>query len=381
MIKRHTALVLITGMLLFLFPFRAQAADLEVSAGAAVLIEPMTGRVLFEKNKSERRSMASTTKIMTALLALESGRLDEVVTVTGRMVRVEGTSMGLKAGDKVTLSALVNGMMLSSGNDAANAVAVFLGEDQAGFAAMMNARAKEIGMAGTNFVTPSGLDDEEHYTTAYDMALLGAEAMKNPAFKEMVSAPSAQVEIEDPPRTRTFSNHNRLLREYEGANGIKTGFTKKSGRCLVSSAERDGVSLIAVTLHASSDWKDHKAMLDYGFEQLTVTPVAANEIPASLPVTGGVEDSVPITSGQAAIPLVKGDAAEIRCVTTLGAFLYAPVERGQEIGFHTIYYGEKAALKVPITAGAAVAAARPEKPSFFNRMLENARFLYNLTFE
>ncbi|HCC34391.1 MAG TPA: D-alanyl-D-alanine carboxypeptidase, partial [Ruminococcaceae bacterium] len=225
-------------------------AGLEISAASAVLIEPVTGRVLFEKNKDERRSMASTTKIMTALLAAESGRLEEPFTVTSQMINVEGTSMGLKSGDQVTLSALVYGMMLASGNDAANAAAVFLGGTQSGFAKLMNARAREIGMTGTNFVTPSGLDDDEHYTTAHDMALLAAEAMKNPVFLKAASSLSAQVQIGNPPIKRTYSNHNRLLREYKGANGVKTGFTKKSGRCLVSSAERDGISLIAVTLHA-----------------------------------------------------------------------------------------------------------------------------------
>ena len=240
-------------------------AQVNVSAHSAVLIDAGNGEILFGKNENEQRSMASTTKIMTSLLAIEHGKPDDIVTITDEMVRVEGTSMGLKAGDKVTIEGLVYGMLLSSGNDAANAVAIAIAGDAESFAELMNKRAKEIGANNTNFVTPSGLDDEQHYSTAYDMALIAMEAMKNETFASIACQKTAKVKFGNPPVEHTLSNHNRLLSMYEGTIGIKTGFTKKSGRCLVSCAQRNGIRLIAVTLNAPDDWNDHMAMYDYGF--------------------------------------------------------------------------------------------------------------------
>ena len=244
---------------------RAETVVPQVSAHAAVLYDPVTGTVLFEKNSREILPMASTTKIMTALLAFESDLVDAPVTVTEEMTAVEGSSMGLKPGDVLPLRELARGMMMASGNDGANAVALFLGETAEGFAEMMNARAAEIGMKQTCFVTPSGLDAEGHGSTAYDMALLAAEAMRCPAFSETVGQYSLLVDFLEPEKRVRYDNHNRLLHMYEGCSGIKTGFTKKAGRCLVSSAERDGVALICVTLNAPDDWNDHTVLYDYGF--------------------------------------------------------------------------------------------------------------------
>lgn len=252
------------------------AVSADVSAKAAVVFSPSSGEMVFDKSGDEKLSMASTTKIMTTLLALEyiSENGDKQITITGEMANVEGSAMGLKAGDKISLYNLCVGMMMCSGNDAANSVAVALGKGD--FAKMMNARAKEIGMNSTSFVTASGLDDENHYTTAKDMALLGAKAMENPDFERIVSSKSMNANYKSKEKgeiTVRFKNHNKLLSFMEDCVGIKTGFTKKSGRCLVSAVRRNGVLLICVTLNAPDDWNDHIALYDYCFQMLkTYTP-------------------------------------------------------------------------------------------------------------
>ena len=240
-------------------------AQPDVSASCAALMVAETGELIYGKNEHDRRSMASTTKIMTSLLAIEALTPQRKITVSADMLNIEGTSMGLLPGDTVTLEGLVYGMLLQSGNDAANVTAITLGGNVENFVSMMNKRAGEIGMNDTHFETPSGLDSKEHYSTAYDMALLGCTAIKNPEFAAVCSQKSAVVCYGNPPYRRTLTNHNRLLRIYDDAVGIKTGFTKKSGRCLVSAARRDGVTLVAVTLNAPDDWNDHSKMLEYGF--------------------------------------------------------------------------------------------------------------------
>ena len=226
------------------------AAELpQVSAQSAVVLHMDSGEILYEKNAREQRAMASTTKIMTALLTLEAAALENPeVEITQEMVLVEGSSMGLRAGDRLTLRDLAAGMLLASGNDAANAAAIAVGGSVEKFVARMNQRAGELDLSDTHFETPSGLDGENHYSTALDMAKLGIAAMSNPDFAEIAGSQSMQVRFLSPEKTVTYQNHNKLLGRYEGCTGVKTGFTKKAGRCLVSAAERDGVRLVAVTL-------------------------------------------------------------------------------------------------------------------------------------
>ncbi|MBP5605991.1 MAG: D-alanyl-D-alanine carboxypeptidase, partial [Ruminiclostridium sp.] len=269
---------------------RAYAAPPEISAGCAVVINADTLGVLYGKNESVRHAMASTTKIMTALLTLESGDPDTEFTADSMAIRVEGTSMGLREGDIVTRRALCYGMLLPSGNDAANAAAVNIAGSLDAFAGLMNERAKRIGMNDTHFVNPSGLDADGHYTTAYDMALLAAEAMKNEDFRAICSLRSAKTDFGNPPSPRTLYNSNRLLSMYDGCIGIKTGFTENAGRCLVSAAERDGCTLIAVTLGAPDDWNDHRKMLDLGFGMISPTDVRLNSFSAEL--VGGYQENV-----------------------------------------------------------------------------------------
>ena len=255
------------------------AADpLGISAQAYVLMEADTGKVLLSKNGDEKRPIASTTKIMTTLLCLESGGLDDWFVVDPEAIRVEGSSMGLQEGDVVTKRMLCYGMLLPSGNDAANATAVRLAGSIPEFAKLMNARAARIGMTHTCFVTPSGLDAEGHGASARDMGLLARTAMQNPDFRAICSQSRAEVCFGNPPYNRWLKNTNKLLTMYEGVVGVKTGFTDAAGRCLVSFCERDGVSLLCVTLHAKDDWNDHMKLYDYGFAHVVSQPVEPHQL-------------------------------------------------------------------------------------------------------
>lgn len=332
---------------------------LELSAQSAVLITADSKLVLYDRFKDEKLPMASTTKIMTALLALEKAEEigDPVVDITREMVMVEGSSMGLREGDRLQLSGIVQGMMLCSGNDAANAIALFIGGSAEGFAALMNSRAAEIGMKHTNFVTASGLDDENHYTTAYDMALLGAAAMQNPQFAEICASKKLNIRFENPEKTVWLSNHNKLLGMYEGCVGMKTGYTKKSGRCLVSAATRNGVTLIAVTLNAADDWQDHTKMLDMGFAKTALQEFDESGFSAEVPVAGTAGDSnitvQGINGGAAAI--YAEDAAALRREICLPAFVYAPVSQGETVGTITYYAGSVKVCSLPLKAATSVA--------------------------
>ena len=309
-----------------------KARALHVSAASAVLLCAGTGEVLFAQDAYTTRSMASTTKIMTALLTLEENDPTREVTATADMVAVEGTSMGLLPGDRVTLYALACGMLLSSGNDAANAAAVALAGSAQAFADRMNARAETIGMTQTHFVTPSGLDDEAHYSTAYDMALLAREALRNPLFRSICKSRSVAVDYGNPPYRRVLTNHNRLLSMYDGCIGVKTGFTKKSGRCLVSAAERDGVTLIAVTLSDPDDWNDHAALLDYGFSRVQSAPADVDLHALAVPVAGGTRAAVPVSVAGTPRIVSRTDGGQTTRCVYVQPFVYAPVRKGDVVG-------------------------------------------------
>lgn len=238
---------------------------LEVSAHSACLIAADSGQIIFAKAEKERAPMASTTKMMTALLAAEYGKWEEEVCVSLNAQNQEGSKIYLASGDKMSLYNMVCGMMLNSGNDAAMAIAEHISGSSEAFAKEMTERAKELGANDTQFKNPNGLDADGHYSTALDLALIAREVIRNETLSEIVKCREMKLTSEE--GTITYlRNHNKLLWNYEGLTGIKTGFTKKSGRCLVTSAERNGVSLIAVTMNAPDDWKDHKNMLDYGFK-------------------------------------------------------------------------------------------------------------------
>ncbi len=343
--KKKIVSLLLSVLFVFFVSVDASASGIAVSAQSAVLMCVNTGEVLFSKNESKQLSMASTTKIMTSLIALEAATPEREITVTSEMVAVEGTSMGLMAGDSVSLRELVYGMMLQSGNDAANTVAYVLGGTPENFAELMNERAKEIGMKNTNFVTPSGLDDSNHYSTAYDMALLAAESIKNPEFRYICSQKTARLTYGNPPYVRTLTNHNRLLWKYSDSIGIKTGFTKKSGRCLVSAAEREGIILVAVTLNASDDWNDHISMFEYGFSQQKGINIGCNLTSVSLNVVGGDKSSVPIKLTRECIYAENNSCGYILLIKP---FEYAPVEKGEIVGTAVFVSDGKVIDKIPV---------------------------------
>lgn len=247
------------------FAVHVPVKALDLSAECAYLMTADSGICLYEKNSEQRHGMASTTKIMTAITVIENCNPEEEACVSANAAMQEGSSVYLRTGDRVSANDLLYGMLLNSGNDAACAAAELAGGSIERFAEMMNRKAKEIGAVDTSFKNPSGLDEEGHYSTAKDMALIAAYAMKNEKFKEIVS--SKQSQITTGGAVCYLKNHNKLLWNYDGCIGVKTGFTKKTGRCLVSCAEKDGVRLIAVTLGAPDDWNDHKKLLDYGFSE------------------------------------------------------------------------------------------------------------------
>ena len=353
----------------------ARAAGPEVSAQSAVVLTADTGTVLFEKDGHTPRPVASTTKIMTALLALEAAqeRGDPLVDITQEMVAVEGSSMGLQAGDSISLTGLAAGMLLASGNDAANAAALYLEGSLESFAARMNQRAAALGMEDTHFVTPSGLDGEDaqglgHLSTAYDMALLARAALEDQAFRQLCSSPSLAVEFAEPVKRVTYTNHNKLLAQYQGCVGVKTGFTKEAGRCLVSAAERDGALLIAVTLNAPNDWQDHTALLDYGFSQMEPYQLAGGDVRLTVPVVGSPEEAVSLrgsNGGEVTLPL--GQGAQVERVVHAPKFLYAPVEAGEQVGEICWYLEGQLLGSAPLTAAGA-APLQEKAPSLWERL-------------
>lgn len=308
------------------------AKAVSVSAECAVLIDADSGQIVYEKNADEKHSMASTTKIMTALVALENGDIDEKVRFPKEAVGVEGSSIYAVANEEFTLRELLYALMLRSANDAAAAIAIIVGGSIEGFADMMNEKAQELGLSNTHFDNPHGLDSKDHYTTANDLAKITAAALKNELFKEIVSIQKQMISLNGEEGKRLLVNHNRLLKSYDGCIGVKTGFTKKSGRCLVSAAQRDGVTLICVTLNAPNDWNDHKNMLDYGFSLLENKTFDGRSVNGLVSVVGGKTEYVQYEGcGQISFTLQKGQG-EIKTVIELRSFYYAPVSEGDIIG-------------------------------------------------
>ncbi len=369
MLKRIISVVVISAILAVFSIFAKGLEQSDLSAKAAVLYYPDGKTVLFQKNADMQLSMASTTKIMTSLIALEENTPLREITITEEMVNVEGTSSGLRADDVITLENLVKCMMLESGNDAANAVAITLGGSFDGFSVMMNNRAEEIGMKNTSFVTPSGLDHENHYTTAYDMALLSAEAIKNKQFAAVSAMASDTISFVNSDKTVTLYNHNRLINSYDGCFGIKTGFTKKSGRCLVSAATRDGITLIAVTLNAGDDWNDHEKLLDYGFSVISPCVADTDFSSFSVRVAGGEKDTVIPVADNTNLNLITENADGIYRRVYLHKILFAPVEKGEVIGYAQYFSGDRMIKEIPLTASESINAKSGEtEQNIFHRL-------------
>lgn len=334
--------------LLAVYASSAQTKDLKLSARAAVLYQPETKTFLYEKNANEKRPMASTTKIMTALVTLENVKdLSEPVRIDPSAIGTEGSSAYLKDGDTVTVQELLYALMLRSANDAAVALACFVGGDTAGFAAMMNERAEKLGLTDTHFANPHGLDDEEHYTTAHDLAIIAAEAMKLDIFTEICS--TYKKTLVSGERRRTYINHNKLLYKYEGAIGVKTGFTDESGRCLVGAAERDGLRFITVTLDAPTDWADHKALFDYGYERLELLPLASvYQYSYDLPHISGAKIRITNTA-ELSVIVPKGDH-DIKEYAVLPRYIVENIKKGDELGYVEFRLDGEVVGRVPLNS-------------------------------
>ena len=334
------ALCLAAVTLLCATPAAALAPD--NSAGSAVLIEAGSGKVLYGKNEHARSRIASTTKIMTALVILETCPLDEQVTIEAAWTGIEGSSMGLAAGATYTVEQLLYGMMLASGNDAATALACHAAGSIERFAAQMNARAEQLGMADSHFANPHGLDADGHYSTAYDMALLASAAMENDSFRTIVATKEMRV------GDRMLKNHNRLLWSCEGVIGVKTGYTKQAGRSLVSCAERDGMRLICVTLGDPNDWDDHAALYDWAEQAYDGNLVLdATQPVATLPVISGVRGEVAVYPAQSVTLVAEADSqTEVRL--ELPKFVYASVMQGQRAGTASVYQDGALHESVPL---------------------------------
>lgn len=316
------------------------ASAIADTAYSACVINGVTGDVVFEKNAYERHSMASTTKIMTAIVALENSNLDDVITVSADAAAQEGSSAYIEAGDQIFMRDMLFGLMLNSGNDAAYSIAEHISGSKEAFADIMNWYAWEkIGAVNTQFINPSGLDGEGHYSTAYDMAIIARYAMRNPEFRNIVLTRTMIAQPLNKTEPLYFTNHNKFLDTYDGCIGVKTGYTSTTGRCLVTAAERDGMLFIAVTLDDPDDWNSHSQMLDYAFS--THTPknlISKNQTVKTAWVDGETYDFV--YGDDFVVPVNGNNRVELKVVNYLSDDLTRPINEGEKVGWAQIYQGE-----------------------------------------
>ena len=304
-----------------------------ISARSAVLVEASTGTVIYGHNSNVRLPMASTTKIMTALVALEAVPRHTAITIPPEAVGIEGSSVYLCEGEILTLEELLYALLLASANDAAVAIALSIAGSVDGFADLMNKKAEDLGLVNTHFVNPHGLDHPEHYTTAAELAIITREAMNHPTFRQICATERKTISLHGEEGVRLLVNHNKLLSSYDGCIGVKTGYTKKTGRCLVSAAERNGVTLIAVTLGDPDDWQDHHTLLDYGFS-VCEEVILCNESSFTFPlwVISGEQEYVMVENPRGLRAVVRRDHGEIRCTVELPRFVFAAIGEGEIVG-------------------------------------------------
>lgn len=327
-----------TRAITFLLLFSLFSANMTVSAHAApgnsaqaaVLFCADTGDVLFEQNADEQRLIASVTKIMTALVVLDSCDPEAIVTVSPECAAVEGSSAYIEAGETITVRELLYGLLMASGNDAASALACYVAGSEAAFADKMNEKAAAMGLSNSSFRNPHGLDAQGHYSTARDLAIMTCEALKYPLFAEIVGTKTYSSE------KHSYMNHNKLLWSCEGCRGVKTGYTMAAGRTLVSCAERGGMTLICVTLHDPDDWTDHKALYDWAFGEYEYREVLPMRTIAQVPVISGTVRSVPVAAEQSPRYLLRR-SAELTYRLQLPEFVYAGVRAGERVGEISVY--------------------------------------------
>lgn len=346
--KRIVSLILVIFICGFCLPVRAEMA---ISAQSCILVEALTGHVLYEKDPDAVMPMASTTKLFTALMIRECCQLDEIVTISQSAADIEGSSSNLHAGERISVEQLLYALLLSSGNDAAEALAehAFDG-DRGAFVAYMNRRAGEMGLASTAFANPSGLPDDSHYTTARELAQIGRLAHQDSVISRIVASKNITFTTVDG-ITHSYSNHNSLLRTYDYATGMKTGFTKAAGRCLVSSASKDGITLICVTLRAPNDWQDHTQLLDYGFTQVALSEKAdAGEMAVAVSVAGGTSTAVMTANS---MPIFLPDTQEgltYEILYQTPAVVFAPIRKGQVLAKARICCNGKTVTTIDLCA-------------------------------
>ncbi len=335
-----------------------------ISALSAVVLDAASGRVLFEHNARTKRGMASTTKIMTALCALEYGNLEKTVTISNTASGVEGSSMYLAPGEKLKLADLVYGLMLVSGNDAATAIAENVSGSTEKFADLMNKKAMEISAFDTSFTNPHGLSDDNHYTTAYDLAKITAYAMQNPLFCEIVATKSKKLPQNEGGYPRLLVNHNKFLNMYEGCIGVKTGFTKATGRCLVTAVEKNGLRLVCVTLNDPDDWGDHKTMYDNAYSTFSPYKIKnSGEIVATANISRGELSSVELISPKDIyIPIATGEETQIEITPQPFEELTAPIKAGDTLGSLNVSLNGTPCGEFPIVAKTDI----PEKRTVFD---------------
>lgn len=321
MMKKTVAILLCS---IFLWSATTIKTHAQNSAKAAITIEAQTGISLYEKNADEQLPMASTTKIMTALVALENADINQTFTVSETACKVEGTQIGLLAGDQISLNDLLHMLMMKSANDAAQTIAENIAGSLEAFAELMNERAKQMGLTHTHFENPHGLPSDNHYTTARELALIAAEALKNDTFAQIVSTKKKKLDYHG----LVIENSNRLLSSYEYTTGVKTGFTKAAGRCLVTSAKKDGVTLINVTLNDGNDWQDHTEMFEEGFRRVSsYTLYEAGQYSVTVPVLNGTQPARFTNPEPVYGVCIDGQKIEYIPTDCLPQSLYAPIQK------------------------------------------------------
>ena len=340
------------------FPVNVSA----ISAKSAVVLDGQTGRILYDKNADTRGLIASTTKIMTALIVSEQCNVLDRMRIPKEAVGIEGSSMYLQEGEILTIQDLLYGLMLHSGNDAAVALAIYCGGTVEGFVSLMNDKAHRLGLTNTHFENPNGLDSPGHYSTARDMATLTAYAMKNPIFAQTVSTKNIVI------GKRVLKNHNKLLWSLEGAEGVKTGFTKAAGRILVSSAQRQGRRLIAVTMNAPNDWADHKQLLNDGFSAFRVEKIVSQgDCLGTVEISGGGNKVVNLVSAEDFFYSVAENEKPYT-VCSNPNFRYAPVVKGQCAGYAYVCINQSVVGKVPVLYADTVEMEESPKTSIWEKL-------------
>ena len=340
------------------FPLRAEA----VSARKACVLDAVSGRVLYEKDPDSQSLIASTTKIMTALLVCEQCNVLDRMRIPKEAVGIEGSSMYLQEGEVLTIQELLYGLMLRSGNDAAVALAIYCGGTVEGFAELMNDKARNLGLRNTHFENPNGLDSPGHYSTARDLAVLASYAMENPIFRKTVSTKSLKM------GQRCLTNHNKLLWRVEGADGVKTGYTRAAGRILVSSATRNNRRILAVSIDAPDDWNDHASLLEAGFSRYRIRQIVRKgQYVDTLEVAGGRNQQVRVLAA-ADFSYALAPEEQPRLMLPGPGFVYAPAVEGADAGVAYVLVAGKAVGKIPVVYGQTVEQEIPEEKSFFTKL-------------